>query len=162
MTRSRKQLILGILVGVIIFSLPIIPFVLESAVDGEIFPEKLGNVSLVRESQGISLIDQLDVVIPKDHILDVRMGTYVDMYGRSANIMLIKYPDHKWAFNNLELLKTSSNAKSVNVNPLTAPAVFSVVEVNSARYLYVKKSIVYVVDLNGVEFEVLRLAIMNV
>ncbi|MCL7412175.1 MAG: hypothetical protein M8353_00965 [ANME-2 cluster archaeon] len=159
---GRNQLILGLLAASIIFSLPLVPFVLESGGETEAFPMKLGNVSLVQENQGISLIDSGDIQIPEDHILDVKEGIYVDMYGRTASILLIKYPTHQTANDHLESLIANSGAKPASIQPLTAPAVFFVAGVNSARYFYVKKSVLYTVELRGVEFDTLKLAIMNI
>jgi len=162
MTKGRTKLILGLLAGIIVFSLPLVPFVLESRGETETFPVKLGNVSLVRESQGISLMDRWDIQIPKDQILEVREGIYMDMYGKSASIMLIKYPNHRTANDRLESLSTNSGGKPVSIQPLMAPAVFSVVGVNSTRYYYVKKSTLYTVELMGVEFETLKLGIIHI
>lgn len=159
--KGRNKLILGILLGALIFSLPFIPFLFESAGGQETFPEELGNVTLVRKSQGLLLIDQSKVPVPIDHIEDVQMGTYEDRFGGSAFVMLIKYPNHDTAFNQLELLKTQG-AKQTEIRPLTAPTVYSIPGVNSVQHFYVKKSTLYVVELKGVEFETLKSAIINI
>jgi hypothetical protein len=161
LAKGRGRLIAGIIAGAIIFSLPVFPFLLESAGDQDTFPEDVGDVTLVRESKGLSLLNRLHVPLPTDQVEDVQMGTYVDTFGRSASIMLIRYPDHDTAFNRLESLKTKGVTQT-EIMPLTAPTVYSIPGGNSVQYFYVKKSTLYVVELNGVEFGTLTSAIINI
>lgn len=158
---GRSRLILGIIAGTLIFFIPVFPFLLENEGNQKTFPEHLGNVTLVKESRGLSLIDKSGVPVPTDRVEDVKMGTYVDMFGRSAFVMLIKFPDHDTAFYHLESFK-AREAIQTDIMPLTAPTVYSIPGENSVQYFYVKKSTLYVVELNGVEYGTLKLAIKEI